>query len=127
MLKKALVFIFCTFLLANMAGCLVLAGAAGGAGTAIWLGGKLSQQVDASYERTINAAKSALKSLRFDITKFTKEDAVTQIKSKYTDGREIWIDVRKITEDSSKVEVRVGATGDKEAASKILERIERYL
>jgi hypothetical protein len=48
--------------------------------------------------------------------------------SKYTDGKTIWIDVRRISDRSSKVEVRVGAVeGDKEAADKIIKRIQRYL
>ncbi len=48
--------------------------------------------------------------------------------SKYSDGKTIWVDIRRITEASSKIEVRVGAvSGDKAAADRILKRIERYL
>ncbi|MCX5703525.1 MAG: DUF3568 family protein [Candidatus Omnitrophica bacterium] len=46
MAKKILVFIFTSLLLINIYGCLaLLAGAAGGAGTAVWLSEKLSQEV----------------------------------------------------------------------------------
>ncbi|MCX5703526.1 MAG: DUF3568 family protein [Candidatus Omnitrophica bacterium] len=56
------------------------------------------------------------------------EQNVAQIMSKYTDGKTIWIDVRRVTESSSEIRVRVGAVkGDKEAADKILKRILRYL
>jgi hypothetical protein len=48
--------------------------------------------------------------------------------SKYSDGKTIWIDIHRITEASSKIEVRVGAvSGNKEAADKILKKIIRYL
>lgn len=124
-----MVFVLWGVFLFNICGCVaLLAGAAGGAGTAAWLSGKLTQEFHSPYERTISAAKTALNSLNLAIEKETHEDTVTQLKSKYSDGREVWIDIRKISEDSSKVEVRVGAIGsNKDAASKILKRIQRYL
>jgi len=129
MLKKIAAAIFAGFMLFNLYGCfLLLAGAAGGTGTAAWLSGKLAQQVNAPFDTTIKASKSALKSLRLEVTKETKEEAVAQIMSKYNDGRTIWIDVHKITDNTSKIEVRVGAVGsNKEAASKIMKRITQYL
>src|SRR3989338_7913299 len=99
-------------LLLNMCGCRTLvvaaAGAAvGGIGTAMWLSGKLSQEFNAPYYRTVKAAESALKSFNFAIAKEAKEAKVTTFRSHYTDGKEIWIDVRRITDTSTKVEVRV--------------------
>lgn len=115
-------------LVVNLCGCaLLLAGAAGGAGTAFWLSGKLSDEVSASYERTIDVTKRALKSLDLEVDKETKSAEVAQIRSKYTDGREVWIDIRPLTETTSKIEIRVGVKGDKMASTKILERIKKYL
>lgn len=128
MFKKIAAVIFMGFLLFNMYGCfLLLAGAAGGTGTAAWLSGKLTQEVNAPFDTTIKAAKSAVKSLRLEVTKETKEEAIAQIMSKYTDGKTVWIDVHKITDNSSKIEVRVGAVSNKEAASKIMKKITQYL
>ena len=113
----------------NLCGCfLLLAGAAGGAGTAVWLSGKLTQEFHSPYQKTIDAAIKALDSLKLDIIKKTEEDTVTQLRSKYSDGSEMWIDIRKISQDSTKVEVRVGAVGgNKEAATKVLQTIQKYL
>ncbi len=129
MLRKIGMLIFAGFLLFNVYGCfLLLAGGAGGAGTAVWLSGKLTQQVNASYDNAVKAAKSALRSLNLEITKETKEEAVAQVMSKYSDGRTIWIDIHKITANSSKIDVRVGGMGsDKAAASEIMKRINSYL
>jgi hypothetical protein len=128
MVKRAFAFIGLGLLLMSTCGCLLLAGAAGGTGTAVWLSEKLTQEVNAPFDRSVRAAKSALKSLNLEITKETTKDTVAQIMGKYTDGRTIWIDVRKITDASSKIEVRVGAVGgDKEAADKIMKRILRYI
>ena len=127
-MKKITALILGLVFLVNLYGCIaLLAGAAAGAGTAGWLSGKLSQTVQAPYERTINAAKSALKSLKLEVVKETKTENVTQIRSKYTDGKEIWIDIRPVSNMSSKIEVRVGVAGDKEASDKILKKIILYL
>lgn len=130
MFKKTIVYIFLCLLFVSVYGCVALiAGAAGGtAGTAVWLSGKLTQEVNAPFERTTEAAKSALRSLRLDVTKETREQNVAQIMSKYVDGKTIWIDIHRITDASSKIEVRVGAVSpDKAAADRILKRIMRYL
>lgn len=130
MFKRGIVFVLLgCLLLFNVTGCVaLLAGAAGGVGTAVWLSGKLTQEVNTPYQGTVNAAKSALSSLKLEITKETKEEDITQLRSQYTDGKDIWIDIRKLTEYSSKIEVRVGAVSpDKQAADTILKRIQRYL
>ena len=129
MFKKIAVFVLLGLLSFNMYGCVaLLAGGAAGAGTAVWFSGKLTQEFHASYEQTINAAETALRSLKLEITKEAKEATVTQLKGKYIDGKDIWIDIRKVTENSTKVEVRVGAVNpDKQAADKILKRIQDNL
>lgn len=112
----------------SSAGCaLLLAGAAGGAGTAVWLSDKLTQAVDAPFDRTIQAAKSALEKLDLKITKETIKDEVAQYISEYYDGKKVWIDIHKITQKTSRIEVRVGLTGDEEAARKISDQILKYL
>ena len=65
--------------------------------------------------------------MRLEITKETIKEDVIQVMGNYTDGRTIWIDIRPLTETSSRIELRVGAKGDKEAAKKILNKIKRYL
>ena len=129
MIKKITIFVFCGLLLLNIYGCIaLLAGATAGAGTAVWLSGKLTQEFNATYEHTTNAAVEALKSLNLGVAKETKEGDVTQLRSSYSDGKEIWIDIRKTAEYSTKVEVRVGAVKpDKVAADKILKQIQKYL
>jgi len=121
-------FLLVAVLLLNFTGCVaVVAGAAGGAGTAFWLEGKIRDEVKVPLKKAVDATTSALKSMRLEITKTTVKDEVAQIKAEYTDKRVIWIDIKKLTQDSSQIEIRVGMKGDKEASTKILERIKRYL
>ena len=121
--------IFSGMLMLNLCGCFALfAGVAGGAGTAVWLSGKLTQEFHASYQATIDATKSALKSLNLPVVKETHDENITQIKGSYSDGREIWIDIHRVTDHSTKVEVRVGGvSSDKEAASIVLKKIQSFL
>jgi len=116
-------------ILVNVYGCVaLLAGAAGGAGTAVWLSEKLSQEVNAPFDKAIKASVSALQSLHLEVTKETRQENVAQIMSKYTDGKTVVIVIRRITDASSKIDIRVGAIdGDKEASSKILNEIKKYL
>ena len=128
-LKTVLLPVIAVILVMNLSGCfLFVAGAAGGAGTAVWLSGKLTQEFHNPYPDTISATRSAIKSLNLPENKETQEENMTQIKSTFTDGREIWIDIRKVSDNSTRVDVRVGAVNpDKEADSMILKKIQSYL
>lgn len=124
MFKKILCTLVIGFVGAHLTGCVaVVAGAAGGAGTATWLGGKLSQQVDASYEKTQQATKAALASLKLTVTRETVKDDVAQFVGDYPDGQSFWVDIRPVSSTASRVDVRVGVPGDKEASRKVLDKI----
>lgn len=128
MLKKSVVFLILLALAPCLCGCFVLlAGAAGGAGTAAWLSNKLTQEVNAPFDKSIEATKSALKSLKLVVEKETRKDNVAQIMSNYSDGKTIWVDIHNLTPKTSRIEVRVGVAGDEVAARKIMDKILRYL
>lgn len=128
-MKRIVIFLTAGVFLLNIYGCIpLLVGGAVGAGTAAWLAQKLTQEFHASYVRTVDATEKALKSLRFEILEINKKTDVTKFRSKDASGKAIWIDVIRIARDSTKVEVRVGAVSpDKELASRILKRIQRYI
>ena len=131
MIKKIGVLFFIGLFSISLCGCvpLVLAGGAiaGGFGTAGWFRGKLTQEVDAPFEKSIQATKSALQALKLEIVKETKKTKVAQIMSEYTDGKPIWVDIRKVSESSSRIEVRVGVVSNKAAGRRVLDTIKKYL
>jgi hypothetical protein len=128
MLKNVTFAIVSVLFLVHLTGCIpVLAGAAAGGGTAAWISEKSTQEVNASFDKTVKAAESALNSLGLKITKETKKDDVAQIMSKYTDGKTIWVDIHRISDSISKIGVRVGAISDDEAQRKIMNKIMQYL
>jgi hypothetical protein len=128
--KKTIIIAFLVLLSLNIYGCvplLVAGGVAGGAGTQVWLSGKLVQDVDAPFEKSIQAAESALKSLDLNIVSEIKKARIAQIKSNYINGETIWIDIRKVSQSTSRIAVRVGAISDQEATVEILNKIKEYL
>jgi hypothetical protein len=129
MFKKTMLMILSGMMMLNLCGCFALiAGVAGGAGTAVWLSGKLTQEFHAPYHATIDATHAALHSLDLQVAKETQEEDITQIKSIYTVGREMWIDIHRVADDSTKVEVRVGGINpDKDAAALVLSKIHSFL
>jgi hypothetical protein len=128
-MKKIIVFLSAAVFLLNIYGCIpLLVGGAVGAGTAVWLAQKLTQEFHASYGRTIDATQSALKSMQLKIIEVNRTEDVTKFRSEDASGKAIWIDIIRIAPDSTKVQVRVGAVSpDQEFASKFLKRIQRYL
>ena len=130
MSKNIIVVIFLFLLSTSICGCvplLVAGGVAGGVGTQAWVSGKLVQDVNAPFEMTVQATKSALDSLGLIITSEIQKQRVAQIKSKYIDGETIWIDIHRISQPISRVAVRVGTVPDQEAAVEILNKIKHYL
>lgn len=128
MAKRFAAVVFLVLFSLSATGCfLLLAGAAGGAGTAAWLSGKLIEEVNVSRESAVSASEKALDALSYPVTKKTVDETVTQIKAEHTDGRVIWVDVHTVLPKTSRIEVRVGAVSDKEAAREILTKIEKYL
>lgn len=127
-MKQIRVSILLILFIPSLYGCVALvAGVAGGAGTAVWLSGKLTQEVNASFDKTINASKLALKSLKLEITKETRKEDLAQIISKYSDGKTVWIDIHKVGVKTSRIEVRAGVLGDEVAAQEILNKIRKNL
>jgi hypothetical protein len=127
MIRKSFLFVSLTFTVLSSSGCfLLLAGAAGGAGTAVWLQSKLSQTVNGPLPQAIQGAKAGLADLKVVVDKETTEPDVTQLKGEF-DGKPYWVDIRKVTDRSSKIEVRVGVPGDEKATRRIMEAIMKHL
>jgi len=130
MFKNIMIVFFLVLLCLNISGCvplLVAGGVVGGVGTQTWISGILVQDLDAPFEKTIQATESALGALNLGITSEIKKEKIAQFKSKYIDGETIWIDIHRISQSISRVAVRVGAASDQEAAVEILKKIKEYL
>ncbi len=113
------------FVIANVYGCApTIVGTSGeSTSTSVWANGKLAQAIAKPIDEITLAAKSALKNLGLPIIQTTIKKEMIQLRSVYTNGKKIWIDVEKIEDNYSKIEIRVGIIGDKEASTKILNAV----
>lgn len=128
MRKNILMYLWIGLSALNLCGCAaVVVGAAAGLGTAAWFSGKLSEEVDMPRERSIPVTKSALQSMGMKIEKETITREVAQIIAIYVDGTTTWIDIRAVSKKRSRIEVRVGVTGNQEASRRILDAIKKRI
>ncbi|MFA5038336.1 MAG: DUF3568 family protein [Candidatus Omnitrophota bacterium] len=128
MLRKICMGLLGIVFVVQMNGCVALVGAAaGGAGTATWLGGKLMEDVNTTMERSHRASRSATKALGMTVTKETVKDSVIQLVGQTEFERPFWIDITPVTSKQTRIAVRVGVPGDKEASQELLDRILSYL
>jgi hypothetical protein len=107
----------------SFSGCIFLAAGAAGAGTAKWLSDKVSQEVNAPADKVAQSAKAVFKDSNMDLTKEVHTPQVIQIRGKYNDGREVWVDVRPLTANTATLDVRVGWVNGEADARKLLEQI----
>jgi hypothetical protein len=116
-------------LIGSMYGCAAaIVGGAAGAGTAAWLSNKMTQTFNASYDQTVTASEKALSTFPLPIKSEKKDPNVTQIRSETTNAEEVWIDIRRVTDTATQVEVRVGVTNpDKAMAQQIMNAIRTAL
>lgn len=128
MRKNILMYLWIGLLSLNLCGCAaIVVGAAAGLGTAAWFSGKLSEEVDMPRERSVTVTKSALKSMGMKIEKETVTQKAVQFIAIYVDDTTTWIDIRAVSKKRSRIEVRVGVTGNQEASRKILDAIKKRI
>ena len=123
MFKKAVHSFVLAVCVLSLNGCIFLAAGAAGAGTAVWLSEKVTQEVNVPRERVVGSAKNALKSMKMNVYKESKSTEVTQILAKNTDGKQVWVDIRPIDAKNTRVDVRVGYLNGEADSRKILEQI----
>jgi hypothetical protein len=121
----ALLFLFSAMQLAGCAALLL--GGAVGAGSVVYVKGQLKEDMGASVRRVHDASASALKELGLPIVEDSHDRLSASMKSRTADGSDVWITVESVTQDSSRITVRVGIIGDERKSRQILDAIHRNL
>ena len=124
-------FLFVLLLIANMilqSGCAaMMLGAAIGAGGVAYFKGNLEKNLDHPVKSVHKAALSALKKLKIIVVNEKLDIHSSKIKAKFSDHKDVHIDIKALTAKSSKIKIRVGALGDEDSAKMILNVIEKKL
>ncbi|MEG6549935.1 DUF3568 domain-containing protein [Desulfocurvibacter africanus] len=100
--------------------------AAVGAGTYIYVDGKLQRDYEAPLDRAYEASLEAVQELRLELTEKSKDISEAQIRAKDNETS-IWIGLESLEANRTKISVRVGYTGDEQASRRIHEAIARRL
>ncbi|MBI2195198.1 MAG: DUF3568 family protein [Planctomycetes bacterium] len=110
-----------------LSGCAaVIVGAAAGAGGAAYAAGNMDEVVGKPVLEVHWAAQKALQELQLPVL----EDVGTlkvKMKSKFSDGTEVWISLKKLSDTATRIRVRVGFKGDEARSSNILRAIKQQL
>lgn len=113
---------------ALVSGCIgLLAGAAAGAGTAVYVKGQHQETLEASVPQVQEATVAALQDSGINVVETSGDDFSSDIKGEMADGTNVWIDLERQTASTTKVGVRVGATGDQAESAAIVDRIKNRL
>jgi hypothetical protein len=109
-------------------GCFVLAaGAAAGAGTVAYVRGELDATLDRNYEATVRGANLAIQQLEFAKTSEAKDAISDVIKGRTGQDKRVEIDVTRLGDNLTRVQIRIGIFGDEMISRTILDKMKQNL
>ena len=108
-------------------GCVLLIGAAGGAGGTVYVMGKLKEDLNAPVPKVKRAAVAGLKDLGLPVLKDKGDQLTASLESEFADGKHVWIDIEARDESSSQIGIRVGLLGDEQRSRRVLKAIRQHL
>ena len=110
-----------------LSGCVAVVAAGAGAGTVAWVQGRLDAPLNAGYRKSVAAVDRAIAQLEFARIS-NKQDALTSIfVARTAADKKVEITVIKVSDDASKVQIRIGIFGDEALSMTILDRIKANL
>jgi len=109
-------------------GCLALAvGAAGGAAGAVYVMGKLKDELNYPVSVVHDASVAAMNDLGLKLSEDKSDKLSAHMESAFSDGAHVWIDVESRADSRCRLTIRVGLTGDEARARKIHKTIMQHL
>ena len=109
-------------------GCLpLIAGAATGAGTVVFMRGRLKDKIEADVPAVRLAARRGLESKGLDVTVDHGDAMTAGLESEFADGKHVWIDIKSISMTETEIVIRVGLTGDEHRSRTLIDAIKGEL
>jgi hypothetical protein len=121
-------FVLCTVLAFLCSGCLSLVvGAAGGAAGAVYVMGKLQDEVNYKMSVVHSATVAALAELELKLQEDKVDKLSAHVESEFADGEHVWIDLESLSDSRTRLTIRVSVTGNEVRARKINDAIKQHL
>lgn len=118
----------CIYFAIFCSGCLALAvGAAGGAAGAVYIMGKLQDEVNHPVPIVHKATVAAMKDLGLKLSEDKADKMSAHLESEFSDGARIWIDLESVADSRCRITIRVGLSGDEVRSRKISDTIKQHL
>ncbi len=130
MKKKFVLFVTTLALLALSTGCTVLlvgGAVAAGAGGYAYVSGEARSTEAASLDRTWTAAKAAIKDLKFSVVGESKDALEGKLTARTAADKKVTVGLKKVSDKTTEVRIRVGTFGDETVSRMILEKIKQRL
>ncbi len=105
----------------------LLIGGGAGAGTVAYLKGELKSTEEASIDKTWQAAQETMKDLEFVITSKEKDTFSAKLIAYRANDKKVEMYLRKASERTTEVKIRVGVFGDESLSLIILESLKKHL
>ncbi len=109
------------------AALLVGGGAAVGAGGYAYVRGELKSTQGASFDRMWNATQAAMKDLGYVASEETKDIFKGQLIARTAENKKISLHLKRLSDNSTEMRIRVGIFGDEALSRLILEKTEKEL
>lgn len=117
-----------------LSGCVALLAAGAGAGTASYVEGVYSQNVDADMHKAYHAAIAGVAASNYTLTskQFNNQQSKITAETKTTSGitqstTSIHITIDQLTKKSSKISIRFGTFGDHDRSTALMHNIKQRL
>jgi hypothetical protein len=110
-------------LAASLSGCVAVVAGAAGAGTIAYVRGRLDAPLEADYDKAVRAANLAIKQLEFAKISEKKDALEAILIARTAADRKVEIKVFKVSDQTSKVQIRVGVFGDQALSLTVLDKI----
>ncbi|GKS57938.1 membrane protein [Nitrospira sp.] len=109
-------------------GCVPLVvGAAGGVAGAVYVMGKLTDELPHDVPTVHRATVLALKDLDLTPSEDRVDKLSAHVESVFADGERVWIDLDTVMDSHTSLTIRVGLTGNETRARRIHDAIKRHL
>jgi len=105
----------------------LVVGAAGGAAGAVYVMGKLNDEVNYEMSVVHKATVAALVELELKPLEDKVDKLSAHVESEFANGEHVWIDLESLSDSRTSLTIRVGVTGNEVRARKIYDAIKRHL
>ncbi len=105
----------------------VVVGAAAGAGTYAYVTGELKSTLDVPVAAAAKATRRGLEDLQFSGVEVKSDMLVGEGKAKMADDTKVTVSLKRITDSTTEIRVRVGLLGSEKKSIEILDAIRQRL